>query len=60
MGINDLAASGPQYNDDFTQMIVERRGNVYWSDGTPFSADDLVPGPLERYVCDAEADRGRR
>ena len=27
--INDLAADGPQYNDDFTQMIVQLRDNVY-------------------------------
>ncbi len=40
--INDAASSGPQYNDDFTQMSVELRNNIYWSDGVQFTADDLV------------------
>lgn len=40
--INDAAASGPQYNDDFTEMSVELRDNLYWSDGVQFTADDLI------------------
>ena len=40
--INDVAISGPQYNDDFTQMNVDLRDNLYWSDGVQFTADDLV------------------
>lgn len=36
------AASDPQYNEDFTQMTVELRDNIYWSDGVQFTADDLV------------------
>lgn len=40
--IMDAAASGPQYNEDFTQMNVDLRDNIYWSDGEQFNADDLV------------------
>jgi peptide/nickel transport system substrate-binding protein len=36
------AKSDPIYNDDFTQMTVELRDNLYWSDGVHFTADDLV------------------
>lgn len=37
-----VATSDPIYNDDFTQMTVTLRDNVYWSDGVLFSADDLI------------------
>jgi len=40
--INSLAKSEPRYNDDFTQMVVELREGIYWSDGEPFTADDVV------------------
>jgi peptide/nickel transport system substrate-binding protein len=40
--IMDAAVSGPQYNEDFTQMSVDLRDNIYWSDGEQFNADDLV------------------
>lgn len=36
------AASDPVYNDDFTQMSVDLRDNIYWSDGVQFTADDLI------------------
>ena len=36
------AVSDPVYNDDFTQMSVELRDNIYWSDGVQFTADDLI------------------
>ncbi len=36
------AASDPVYNEDFTQMNVDLRDNLYWSDGVQFTADDLV------------------
>ena len=36
------AASDPIYNDDFTQMTVELRDNLYWSDDVQFTAADLV------------------
>jgi peptide/nickel transport system substrate-binding protein len=39
---NSLAAEPPIYNDDFTEMTVKLRDGIYWSDGTPFSADDVV------------------
>jgi peptide/nickel transport system substrate-binding protein len=40
--INDVASSPPQYNDDYTQMSVDLRDDIYWSDGVQFTADDLV------------------
>jgi len=40
--IYGLAVSDPMYNDDFTQMSVDLREGVEWSDGTPFTAADLV------------------
>lgn len=36
------AASDPVYNDDYTQMTVELRDNIYWSDDVQFTADDLI------------------
>jgi peptide/nickel transport system substrate-binding protein len=36
------AISDPMYNDDFTQMSVDLRDNIYWSDGVQFTADDLI------------------
>ncbi|QPC84677.1 ABC transporter substrate-binding protein [Phototrophicus methaneseepsis] len=40
--INGLAASDPVYNEDYTQMSVDLRENLTWSDGVPFTADDVV------------------
>ena len=40
--VYDAAISDPMYNDDFTQMDVDLRDNIYWSDGVQFTADDLV------------------
>ncbi|SHJ25170.1 ABC transporter substrate-binding protein [Wenxinia saemankumensis] len=39
---NALAASRPIYNDDFTQMTVELKDGIFWSDGEPFTAEDVV------------------
>jgi len=39
---NSLAAEPPQYNDDFTEMTVKLRDGITWSDGEPFTADDVV------------------
>lgn len=39
---NSLAAEPPQYNDDFTEMTVKLRDGLTWSDGEPFTADDVV------------------
>ncbi len=36
------AISEPMYNEDFTQMNVDLRDNIYWSDDVQFTADDLV------------------
>ncbi|HOJ89237.1 MAG TPA: ABC transporter substrate-binding protein [Pseudothermotoga sp.] len=40
--INALAAEPPIYNKDFTQLTIKLRKGVYWSDGVPFTADDVV------------------
>jgi peptide/nickel transport system substrate-binding protein len=40
--INGVASAPPAYNDDFTQMSVDLREGLYWSDGVAFTADDLV------------------
>ncbi|NLV92327.1 MAG: hypothetical protein GX030_08040 [Firmicutes bacterium] len=37
--INVLAKSPPIYNDDFTEMTVELREGIYWSDGVEFTAE---------------------
>jgi len=35
-------AEGYEYNDDFTAITVHLRDGVEWSDGEPFTADDVV------------------
>ncbi|HAF70210.1 TPA: peptide ABC transporter substrate-binding protein [Candidatus Acetothermia bacterium] len=40
--INGLASAPPEYNDDFTQVTIHLREGVYWSDGIPITADDVV------------------
>ncbi len=40
--IHALANGDPVYNDDFTQMSVNLREGVMWSDGEEFNADDVV------------------
>ncbi len=42
--INSIAAEGPIYNEDFTQMTVKLREGCYWSDGVEITADDIVYG----------------
>ncbi len=37
-----LAAAAPVYNSTFTRMTVKLRTGVTWSDGQPFTADDVV------------------
>lgn len=37
-----LAISDPVYNEDYTQMNVDLREGIYWSDGVQFTADDVV------------------
>ncbi len=40
--INALVAEEPEYNEDFTKMTIKIREGIYWSDGIPFTADDVV------------------
>jgi len=40
--IPGLASELPIYSKDFTQMTINLRKGVYWSDGVPFTADDVV------------------
>lgn len=40
--INALAKEPPKYNSDFTEMTVNLRNNIYWSDGVRFTADDVL------------------
>lgn len=40
--IYGVASGDPVYNEDFTQMTVDLRDSLYWSDGVQFTADDLV------------------
>jgi peptide/nickel transport system substrate-binding protein len=35
-------ATGHEYNDDFTEVTVHIRDGVEWSDGVPWTANDLV------------------
>ncbi|QDY70539.1 ABC transporter substrate-binding protein [Qingshengfaniella alkalisoli] len=39
---NALAAARPEYNEDFTQMTVTLKDGIFWSDGEPFTAEDVV------------------
>lgn len=39
---NALASERPVYNDDYTEMTVRLRDGIFWSDGEPFTADDVV------------------
>lgn len=40
--IPGLAAGDPIYNDDFTSVTFPLREGVTWSDGEPFTAEDVV------------------
>ena len=35
-------AESYEYNDDFTELTVKIRSGVEWSDGTPFTANDVA------------------
>jgi peptide/nickel transport system substrate-binding protein len=35
-------ATDYKYNDDFTELVITLRDGVEWSDGEPFTADDVV------------------
>ncbi len=40
--IDGLAVGPAVYNEDFTKLTIKLREGVYWSDGVPFTADDVV------------------
>ncbi|ACI18313.1 ABC transporter substrate-binding protein [Dictyoglomus thermophilum] len=40
--INALAASAPQYSNDFKTLTIKLRSGCYWSDGVEITADDLI------------------
>lgn len=40
--INGSASGPPVYNEDFTQVTIPLREGITWSDGTPFTAADVV------------------
>jgi len=40
--ITPWLASDVQWNDDFTQLTLTARDGVLWSDGTPFTAEDIA------------------
>lgn len=40
--INGLAAGDPTYSEDFMSLSIPLRQGVAWSDGTPFTAADVV------------------
>jgi peptide/nickel transport system substrate-binding protein len=37
-----MLATSYQFNEDFTEVVVSLREGAEWSDGVPFSADDVV------------------
>ncbi|NLM38838.1 MAG: ABC transporter substrate-binding protein, partial [Firmicutes bacterium] len=40
--INGMASGDPIYNEDFTKLTIPLREGITWSDGVPFTADDVV------------------
>ena len=40
--INSLAESSPSYDKDYKKLTIKLRKGIYWSDGKPFTADDVV------------------
>lgn len=37
-----LASSLPQYSNNYTTLTINLRQGIYWSDGVPFTANDVV------------------
>lgn len=42
LGTTPWLAESVEWNDDYTQLTVKPRAGVKWSDGTDFTADDIV------------------
>jgi peptide/nickel transport system substrate-binding protein len=42
LGTTPWLAESVEWNDDYTQVTVVPRSDVSWSDGTPFTGDDIV------------------
>jgi peptide/nickel transport system substrate-binding protein len=37
-----LASEPAEWNDDYTEVVISLRDGIKWSDGQPFTADDIV------------------
>ena len=37
-----LAAGPPEWNKDFTEVVIKLRNGIKWNDGVAFTADDIV------------------
>lgn len=37
-----LAAGSPEWNEDYTEVVIPLREGITWSDGEAFTADDIV------------------
>lgn len=42
LGTTPWLAESVEWNDDYTELTVVPRSGVTWSDGTPFTGDDIV------------------
>lgn len=42
LGTTPWLAESVEWNDDYTEIVVVPRSDVNWSDGTEFTADDIV------------------
>ncbi|MFS0866741.1 ABC transporter substrate-binding protein [Microbacterium sp. 179-B 1A2 NHS] len=55
LGTTPWLAESVEWNEDYTQLTVVPRSGVTWSDGTDFTADDIV-FTFEQYVSGALTD----
>jgi peptide/nickel transport system substrate-binding protein len=57
LGTTPWLAESVEWNDDYTQLTVVPRSGVKWSDGTDFTADDIV-FTFGQYVDGSLTDSG--